>query len=99
MQTQLEEEQSTEIENLTKEVEDSEKEIEQLKEKLKHYTEPFKMRPTYQVLEQKLEMINEFIKSDKFYEILMDNSFGELLEVEIDKIRVEIFKELKERSG
>ena len=34
-------------------------EIKQLKEELKHYKEPFEMRPTYQILEQKLEKIKE----------------------------------------
>ncbi len=40
------------------------KEIKHLKEKLKFYTEPFEMRPTYQVLEQKLEKIKDSLKDD-----------------------------------
>lgn len=34
---------------------------EQLKEKLKVYTEPFKLRPTYQILENKLSSISSIL--------------------------------------
>lgn len=37
------------------------------KEKLKHYTEPFEMRPTYQVLEQKLDKIRELLNKSYLY--------------------------------
>lgn len=50
----------------------------QLREKLKFYTEPFELRPTYQVLEKKLKKIEEWANEPQFgdngyHEACVDN--------------------------
>ena len=52
--------------------------IRQLKEELKHYKEPFEMRPTYQILEQKLKKIR--IEIHKMSKSKLEYRIGKILD-------------------